>query len=46
MDSYFIVTQSFGSNDYQKAKMEVGTDLLIGFPYKVYLTFVANGAVD
>ena len=42
-NGYFMVTKSFNSNDYQKADMEVGTDYSIGFPYRVYLSFVATG---
>lgn len=41
--SYYMVTKSFDSNDYQQAVMKVGYDYSIGFPYRIYLTFIAEG---
>jgi len=44
VEGHFMVTQSYGSNNYQKAIMEPQTDLMIGFPYRVYLNFISTGA--
>ena len=38
-----MVTESYGSNRYQKAIMEPNKDLMIGFPYRVYLNFISTG---
>jgi hypothetical protein len=41
--SYYMVTKLYDSNKYQKAEMQIGYDYSIGFPYRVYLTFIATG---
>ena len=42
-DSKFMVALNYRSNKYQEADMLPGTDLSIGFPYKVYLNVISNG---
>lgn len=42
-DSKFMVGLSYRSNKYQEADMLPGTDLSIGYPYKVYLNVISNG---
>jgi hypothetical protein len=39
-----MVTKKYSSNDYQKAEMVIGSDYSIGFPYRIYLTFIATGS--
>lgn len=42
--SLFMTTKSYNSNDFQKAEMKIGYDFSIGYPYRVYLTFLATGS--
>ena len=42
-DSKFMVALNYRSNNYQEADMLAGTDLSIGYPYKVYLNIISNG---
>jgi len=39
-----MVGLNYRSNKYQEADMISGTDLSIGYPYKVYLNVVSTGA--
>ena len=41
--SKFMVGLNYRSNKYQEADMLAGTDLSIGYPYKVYLNIVSTG---
>ena len=41
--SKFMVALNYRSNKYQEADMISGTDLSIGYPYKVYLNVVSTG---
>jgi hypothetical protein len=38
-----MVTKSFNSNEFQKKEMDIGYDYSIGYPYRIYLTFLATG---
>ena len=46
VDALFMVGLNYGSNKYQHAEMLPGTDLSIGFPYKIYLNLVSTGKDD
>lgn len=39
-----MVGLNYRSNKYQEAEMLPGTDLSIGYPYKVYLNVISEGA--
>jgi hypothetical protein len=38
-----MVTRRYDSGKYQKAKMEIGNDFSIGYPFKIFLAFIATG---
>ena len=38
-----MVALNYRSNKYQEAEMIAGTDLSIGYPYKVYLNVISTG---
>lgn len=39
-----MVGLNYRSNKYQEAEMTPGTDLSIGYPYKVYLNIISEGS--
>lgn len=43
IESKFMVGLSYRSNKYQEASMLAGTELSIGYPYKVYLNMISTG---
>ena len=43
IEAYFIASQRYGTNDYLYKEMQKGLELSIKYPYKIYVTLVANG---
>lgn len=46
IEGLFMVGLNYGSNKYQHSKMVAGTDMSIGFPYKIYLNLISTGKTD
>lgn len=45
-DVKFMITNNYGSNNYQSADMYIAANMSIGYPYKVYISAVSNGQRD